>query len=47
MARVGEIMGEVKSVTDADFDNAINADEWVLVISGLHGVDRARLWGLC
>ena len=25
MARVGEIMDEVKSVTDADFDNAINA----------------------
>ena len=31
MDRNGEIMGEVKSVTDADFDSAINADEWVLV----------------
>ena len=28
---LGEIMGEVKSVGDADFDNAINGDEWVLV----------------
>ena len=24
-------MGEVKSVTDAEFDSAINGDEWVLV----------------
>ena len=30
-ARVGEIMGQVKSVTDSEFDNAINGDEWVLV----------------
>ena len=31
MGRIGEIMGEVKSVTDAEFDSAINGDEWVLV----------------
>ena len=30
-ARVGEIMGQVKSVTDSEFDSAINGDEWVLV----------------
>ena len=30
-ARVGEVMGQVKSVTDSEFDNAINGDEWVLV----------------
>ena len=30
-ARVGEIMGQVKSVTDSEFDNAVKADEWVLV----------------
>ena len=24
-------MGQVKSVTDSEFDNAINGDEWVLV----------------
>ena len=32
-ARVGEIMGQVKSVTDSEFDSAINGDEWVLVDS--------------
>ncbi len=30
-ARVGEIVGQVKSVTDSEFDNAISGDEWVLV----------------
>ena len=30
-ARVGEIVGQVKSVTDSEFDSAINGDEWVLV----------------
>ena len=30
-ARFGGNMGEVKVVSDADFDAAINADEWVLV----------------
>ena len=27
----GEMMGEVKAVGDADFNEAISADEWVLV----------------
>ena len=31
LARVGEVMGQVKSVTDSEFDSAINGDEWVLV----------------
>lgn len=30
-ARVGEIMGQVMSVTDSEFDSVINGDEWVLV----------------
>ncbi len=28
---LGEMMGEVKAVGDANFDEAINGDEWVLV----------------
>ena len=37
-------MGEVKSVTDSEFDNAINGDEWVSQwISGLLGVDHVAL----
>ena len=31
LAESGEVMGEVKAVTDSDFDNAVNGDEWVLV----------------
>ena len=29
--RFGGSMGEVKAVSDADFESAVNADEWVLV----------------